>query len=83
MASTLGQRLFCEWKSANARTQRALADELGTTQQNVSRWLNGAPPELANVFAIERLTGIPAVSWTQPDHGPSDDATQTAHPEQR
>lgn len=55
-----------QWLDEHQRTQVWLAEQLGTRQAAVSRWLTcGRKPNLRNAIAIEQLTGgqVPANGW--------------------
>jgi plasmid maintenance system antidote protein VapI len=54
-----------EWLRAERRSQEWLAEQLGTHQTSVSRWLLGrARPAVEMAVKIEKLTGIDVEDWT-------------------
>ena len=45
-------------------TQLGLAESIGSSPANVSRWLSGErTPSLAMAFRIQGLVGVPADAW--------------------
>lgn len=67
------------WLEDERRTQEWLADQLGTYQANVSRWIRGGPPpNLATAIAIRRITGISVEAWTESVESGTDVAVLTA-----
>lgn len=66
MKRTQGGVRLQRWLEDERRTQAWLANELGTYQANVSRWIRGGPaPRVEVAVAIKRLTGISIESWTE------------------
>lgn len=59
-----GMRLY-RWRKARRLSQAVLADNLGTTQQTLSRWERGVlVPSPRRMREIHLLTG----GWVRPDH---------------
>ncbi len=56
-----------EWLKDERRTQKWLAEQVGTSQTNISAWILGPrPPPLEIAVAIRRVTGISVEAWTEP-----------------
>ncbi len=62
-----------DWLKNERRTQEWLADQIGTHQTNVSRWILGRPIPTAMAVKLEELTGIEVREWTveAEESGPS------------
>ncbi len=64
--SQAGVRLR-QWLDDERRTQEWLAEQLGTYQANVSRWIRGGPsPTIETARAIRTITGISIEAWAEP-----------------
>jgi hypothetical protein len=58
-----GAALLRAWMQKNKIGQVAAANAIGCSQQNVSRWLAGANPDIDWAIPIESATGIPVSAW--------------------
>ena len=54
-----------------AGSQHALADEVGTKQQNVSKWLKKGRPTTEFVLAIEKATNVSRYELRPDIYGPA------------
>jgi transcriptional regulator with XRE-family HTH domain len=81
--SQAGVRLR-QWLQDERRTQEWLAEQLGTFQPNVSRWIRGGPPpSIETAKAIRRITGISIEAWTEPAPQPVSSTNVAADLEHR
>lgn len=55
------------WLREHSKSVSWLADQLGTSQPNVSRWLTSSRPEEPYREALFILTGTPAEWWRTTD----------------
>lgn len=63
---TQGGSLLKKWLEGERRSQGWLADQLGTHQTNVSRWIRGEfPPPIAAAISIRGITGIEVEEWAK------------------
>lgn len=53
-----------DWLKSERRTQEWLAEQIGTHQTNVSRWILGRPIPTKMAVKLEELTGIEVRDWT-------------------
>lgn len=53
------------WMKKSATTQDQLAEMVGTSQANISRWLGGSIPTVEHAVGLERVTGIPCAAWVE------------------
>lgn len=63
--SRAGVRLKA-WLKDERRTQKWLAEQIGTRQTEVSRWTLGREPPIAFAIAIRSITGIGVEEWAIP-----------------
>lgn len=80
---TQGGSLLKKWLDEERRSQGWLAEQLGTHQTNVSRWIRGEfPPPIAMAVSIRDITQIDVEEWARPSDEsgslPSTDAAKTA-----
>lgn len=77
---TRGGVRLAAWMKRTRTTQKALADQLETVQQNVSEWIRGErPAPLHHAIKLQKLTKIRVEDWTvevESDSG-TDVTTQT------
>lgn len=52
-----------KWLKDNDRDQTWIAEQIGTSQQNVSAWMRGRPIPLAMAVGIRRVTKIAVEDW--------------------
>lgn len=75
-----GRSQLRAWLRRSLKQQKELAAELSITDAYLSQILTGIRrPKLETLIQIERLTGVPLVSWA--DTGVSD-ADEPSNPEQ-
>lgn len=70
-----GGELLRRWLEDERRSQEWIADQIGTHQTNVSRWIRGWDMPLDMAIAIRKVTGIEVETWVQPgvESGPIED----------
>jgi transcriptional regulator with XRE-family HTH domain len=63
--ATRGGVMFRKWfRSHSDQSQNLMAQQLGVSQPSISAWLAGrSRPDLANLFALQHLIGIPLDAW--------------------
>ncbi len=66
MSAKQGGVRLRDWLREERRTQQWLAEQIGTHQTNVSRWVLGAPPPLEMALKIEAVTKIEVEAWVVP-----------------
>ena len=75
---TVARARLAAWQAEDPkrRNQTEIAKALDVKASTVSRWVSGdaRPDDGAMRTAIERLTGIPAVTWKTADERAADDA---------
>ena len=67
-----GRERLTEYRKRSKMNQRTLARLIGITEAYLSQVLSGKRfPGRENALLIERLTGVPVESWSEPARGES------------
>jgi transcriptional regulator with XRE-family HTH domain len=68
-----GRERLAEYRKRSKLNQRELARLIGITDAYLSQVLSGKRfPGRENALLIERLTGVPVESWSEPRRGKTD-----------
>lgn len=70
MVRTEGQRLVRKYLDERGLTQRALAQQIGCSDAQVSLWLSGTNlPDVVSAARLEEVTGIAPRTWSEKPNG--------------
>ena len=53
---------FCDWRDAKGTTRRALAHDLGVTEQTLINWEKGTQPTLEPLARLAVYSGL-SIDW--------------------